>query len=68
MSARARRYRLELTTARSRQLVNRWVGILRWCLEAQTPYCEDIAWRTGEADAARPFAPMGAYRGSTPRQ
>jgi transposase len=35
----------------TRQLANRWVGILHGCLEAQTPYREDIAWPTGKAAA-----------------
>jgi hypothetical protein len=34
-----------------RQLANRWVGILHGCLEAQTPYSEEIAWPDRSAAA-----------------
>jgi len=36
----------------TRQLANRWVGILHGCLETQAPYREDIAWPTAAIDAA----------------
>jgi hypothetical protein len=31
----------------TRQLANRWVGILHYCLERETLYCEEIAWKSG---------------------
>jgi hypothetical protein len=52
----ARRYYDELRTRgkthnqATRQLANRWVGILHGCLEAQTPYSEEVAW-PARADA-----------------
>jgi len=36
----------------TRQLANRWVGILHGCLEAQTPYREEVAWLTAQSVAA----------------
>ncbi len=54
----ARRYydelrRREKTHSQAlRQLANRWVGILHGCLEAQTPYREEIAWPIPKAHAA----------------
>ena len=36
----------------TRQLANRWVGILHGCLEAQTPYSEEVAWPRLEAIVA----------------
>ena len=51
-SAGARRYYDELRTRgkthrqATRQLANRWVGVLHYCLEREELYCEEVAWRT----------------------
>jgi hypothetical protein len=36
----------------TRQLANRWVGILHTCLEREELYCEEIAWNLGTTLAA----------------
>jgi transposase/transposase IS116/IS110/IS902 family protein len=57
-SAGARRYYDELRGRgkthgqANRQLANRWVGILHYCLDRDELYCEDIAWRADSDLAA----------------
>lgn len=54
----ARRYYDELRDRKKthrqaiRQLANRWVGILHYCLEREELYCEDSAWKEGSRPAA----------------
>jgi hypothetical protein len=57
-SAGARRYYDELRARgkthrqATRQLANRWVGILHHCIERQEFYSEEVAWRVESTLAA----------------